>query len=174
MAEVQDPIGWSVAVADLGEEGAELSHTLDAAERSALAAHAGIESVGSLAATASVRPWADGRELTLCFEADVVQACVVTLEPVPAHIEDTAVRRFLPAEDLVQPEAAEVEVGLDEEEPPEPLGERLDLGAILAEHFVLALDPYPRAPGAVLEGPVEAGEEIPSPFAALKALKDRT
>lgn len=174
MVETQEPIEWIVAVADLGEEGAELSHELSIAERTALAAHAGIEDVESLAATASTRPWVDGLELTLRFRAVVVQACVVTLEPVRGHIEETAVCRFLPEEDLALPEGVEVEVGLDEEEPPEPLGERLNLGAILAERLILALDPYPRVPGAALEGAVQAGGEIPSPFAALKALKDRT
>lgn len=173
MAETREPIEWSVAVADLGEEGAELSHELSAFERTALAAHAGIEVVESLTATVSIRPWADGLELTLRFWADVVQPCVVTLVPVDGHIEESAVRRFLPEEDLAPPESAEEEANLDAEEPPEPLGERLDLGAILAEHFILALDPYPRAPGAALEGPVQAGGEIASPFATLKALKDR-
>ena len=54
--------------------------------------------------------------------------------------------------------------------------ERIDLGEAVAERFGLALDPYPRKRGAVLDaawtvdgtGTGEAGE---SPFATLKNLE---
>jgi uncharacterized metal-binding protein YceD (DUF177 family) len=81
------------------------------------------------------------------LEADAVQSCVVTLEPVPAKVEadfDRLFSRALPAE-------TQGEVEIDPEaELPEPLPSpgKLDLGEILAEELSLALDPYPKAPEA--------------------------
>ena len=82
------------------------------------------------------------------LEADVVQSCVVTFEPVPAKIEAEFDRLF--SRDV--PEEALDEVEIDAEaELPEPLVDgRLDLGEILAEELSLALDPYPRSPEADL------------------------
>jgi hypothetical protein len=49
----------------------------------------------------------------------------------------------------------------------------IDLGGTVLEHFSLALDPYPRAPGAKLPAEPEIGvdEPVQSPFAALAGLK---
>ena len=46
-------------------------------------------------------------------------------------------------------------------------------GTPLLEEFVLAIDPYPRAPGVEFAAPVDAEPRPESPFAVLKALKDR-
>jgi hypothetical protein len=72
---------------------------------------------------------------------------------------------------------AEVQLDAGAIDPPEPLtGSVLNLGPLIVEHFVLALDPYPRAPGAVL--PPEATDSDDqgeaSPFAALAALKEKS
>ena len=49
---------------------------------------------------------------------------------------------------------------------------RIDLGAIVAEHLALGLDPYPRSPGVAFDGHIEDDPAAdPSPFAALAALK---
>ena len=59
----------------------------------------------------------------------------------------------------------------------EPLEEdRLDLAEIAAEELYLALDPYPRAPGARVSAGDNGGENGPArtgPFAALAALKGK-
>src|SRR5882672_7845053 len=65
------------------------------AERAGIAHWLGIDSVEALKATirlsrASADEYAyDGR-----FEADVVQACVITLEPVPSHISGEIHRKY--------------------------------------------------------------------------------
>ena len=54
---------------------------------------------------------------------------------------------------------------------PEPLtGGVIDLGVIATEFLILAIDPYPRKPGAVFEAP-DAPDDSDQPFAALAALK---
>src|SRR5215470_344336 len=58
------------------------------AERAALARRFGLESIGRLKAAVGLRSEAADRRVRLRghFEADVVQSCVVTLEPVPAQL----------------------------------------------------------------------------------------
>jgi uncharacterized metal-binding protein YceD (DUF177 family) len=56
--------------------------------------------------------------------------------------------------------------------------EGLDLGEVAAEELSLALDPYPRKPGARLEKSrygesEEEAEKGRNPFAVLAGLKDR-
>ena len=97
--------------------------------------------------------------------ADVTQACVVTLDPVPQHIEEPVELRFVPA----GMESAEDDPGAPDEIPM-TRGGVLELGEAVAEQVALALDPYPRAKGAEL--PPEAQESgSPGPFAALAKLR---
>ena len=68
--------------------------------------------------------------------------------------------------------AAEVDLDLpDEEEPEEIESLHYDLAGPLLEEFLLALDPYPRRPGAEFTPQTEPSDGSLSPFAALKALK---
>ena len=94
--------------------------------------------------------------------AEVVQACVVTLEPVEQRVEERFTVHFVP-------EGQEGDDG-DPEAPDEIpyAGGMIDLGEAAAEQLALALDPYPRAPGAVLE--MEEEPEA-APFAALAAFR---
>lgn len=117
------------------------------------------------------------------LKAQVVQNCVVTLEPLTEHYEESFVRRFVPATRL--PKTApgeEVFIPLlpDEEDLPDALeGDELDLGEIVAEELALVLNPYPRRQGATFELPqglegVELGEVVkPNPFAVLSKLKEK-
>jgi len=69
-------------------------------------------------------------------------------------------------------DSQEITVDLDAEDPPDEAdGDVVDLGAYVVETLALALDPFPRKPGAVFEAP----EEKPSisPFAALARLSGR-
>jgi uncharacterized metal-binding protein YceD (DUF177 family) len=109
------------------------------------------------------------------IEATVVQPCVVTLEPVTQEIEEPVDRIFLPGAETRYSgtPGAEIFVDLEEDELPDPLeGPEVDLAPMLTESLALAIDPYPRAPGASVENlGLPPDEEEPSPFAALKALK---
>ena len=60
----------------------------------------------------------------------------------------------------------------DEDVPEEIESLHYDLAGPLLEEFVLALDPYPRAPGGGISAPPKAADDRPeSPFAVLKGLK---
>ena len=65
----------------------------DAPERAALARRFGLTSLDALTATVTLTKIGAARRIRLGanFSADVVQSCVVTLEPVPSRIEDSFV-----------------------------------------------------------------------------------
>jgi hypothetical protein len=78
--------------------------------------------------------------------------------------------RFADPEYVPAPTKKEIERTLDDEDPPEPLPDGfIDLGALAVEFLALALDPFPRKPGAAFDS--ADSDETPSPFAALAALK---
>lgn len=148
----------------------------DQGVRAALAERFELQEIGALRAELSVhrRPESGWIELSGSVTADVVQTCVVTTEPVEAQVETEILELFDDSG-----EVAVDEVVVDPmADAPEPIsGDTLDVGEVAAQAFGLALDPYPRAPGAAPEvtgaGP-DDGAATASPFAKLAALKGRS
>ena len=111
------------------------------------------------------------------LEADLTQTCVVTLEPLAAHLEEPFIIRFDP--DLVPEEADFAEAladdPLDGDDIQPLVGDVIDLGEVVSECLGLALDPYPRKDGSALDPRYviePAGDSSESsPFAVLKKLK---
>jgi uncharacterized metal-binding protein YceD (DUF177 family) len=166
-----------VRVDTLGDD--ELVRRIEATakERKALAARFDLLSLDRLEATLHLRRPA-GRSLIRVagrFEAEVTQACMVTLEPVAGHLESGFLRCYGSAAGQAAEREIQVDIGEDEQPEPVPPG-GIDLGEIVAEQLALNLDPYPRAEGARLEqaewGGAPGGERR-SPFAALDSLKER-
>ena len=165
-----------VAVVDAPEAPVEI--VAGEAERKALAAANDLLAVNALSASVEVaRIPGGGITVEGRVIADVVQTCVVSLVPVDAHIDEVFAVRFVrSASQLVKP-GAEIVVDPDAPDPPELLdGSSIDIGALVEEYFVLAIDPYPRAPGAVW--PAELGMEPDavdeSPFAVLAEFARRS
>ena len=150
------------------------------AERAALAVEYELLEVSGLSAAVTVTAEEGGGfEVAGRLVADIAQPCVVSLVPVPQHIDERFSVRFvrpgsseLPSE--VKPHE-EIVVDPSLPDPPDVLaGTSLDLGAIVEEAFVLAIDPYPRAPGAVLaEDAADQTDQPDSPFAVLAGLRSR-
>ena len=154
------------------------------AERATLAAMMGLPAIASLAARCELRPRAGGR-IALSGEvtADVTQLCVVTLEPFESRIVQEIELLFAPAspeqagrrrDDIAVAASHRPVPGSDDQaDPPDPIiDDTIDLGAVAAEFVALALDPYPRRPGASFDdlvAPPDADE--PSAFSALERLK---
>jgi len=130
------PFNWWIDVADLPDEGEALSYEASEAERAQLAAHAGIPAVEKLTARGEVRPFGGGVEVRLRLEADLVQSCVVSLVPVPEHLDEKILRRYIADWRLEDAADRAVEIAPGDEDPAEPLtGDKIDLGPVLAEHF---------------------------------------
>lgn len=169
-----------VPVETIDRAGLELEFAAEADECAALARRFGLEEVKSLTATARLTrlpPPSDGElRLVVTFCADVVQLCVITLEPMAVRLSDRFEVLYAPPSEGV--EEGEVVIDVEADDPPEPLVEgRIDIGEMVAQHLAMAIDPYPRAPGAVM-GEVERGEsdsgddEPPArPFAVLARLR---
>ncbi len=145
-------------------------------ERAALAKRFGLKALDMLQGRVTARRPGHGPLIRIegHFVADVVQTCVVTLEPVRNRVEESFVQLF-----TLEPwdEEREVVISPHDEDAPEPLtGESIDLGEVVAEQLALALDPYPRAPGVAFEGASFGGAEESEeshPFAVLRELKRR-
>ncbi|MEM8878603.1 MAG: DUF177 domain-containing protein, partial [Pseudomonadota bacterium] len=97
------------------------------------------------------------------LETDVVQACVVTLEPIEQRIEAEIDVMYFPGADPVD---------MDSDVDPLP-DESLAIGDLMAEHLALAVDSYPRKIGAEF-AEIRENSGGSSAFDALQVLKDRS
>lgn len=159
-------------------KGTEVTLDADGGECRALADALGILSVGSVHADLLVAPWRrTGFRITGEVVAEVEQACVVTLDPVPEMVREPVTATFLPPSEITVPEGEEIEIDVDAEDPPEPIdGSTIDLGVLVSEFVAIGLDPYPRRPGAEFTPLIEddGSDDAGDPFAALASLKDKT
>lgn len=167
-------------LSDLSEAGDEITLSARPGDLAPLAEWLGVDRVERFEATVTLRRLASSRFLYEArLEADIVQSCVVSLEPVASHIE----RRFSRTLHLAprsprgrrpieEPPAVLALAAGDDEVPEELESPRFDLAAPLIEELALGIEPYPRAEGVAFQAP-EAGEAPKeSPFAALKRLKE--
>lgn len=148
--------------------------------RAALAAELGATAVRKLRFSGEIA--AEGRtgwRLTGMLGATVVQACIVTLDPVTTRIDTPVTRLFLPENAVDQPEAGS-EIEMPEDDSIEVLGPEIDLAAIMTEALALALPSYPRKADAELgeavfaeDGTEPLTDETVKPFAGLAALRNK-
>jgi uncharacterized metal-binding protein YceD (DUF177 family) len=151
----------------------------NAAECTALAQRFAIPAVQRLEARLTLAPETGGTtRLTGSLEAEVVQECVVTLEPVAQPVHVLLDLRILP------PGTPATDDDPDSPDEIETTGNSVDLGEVVAEQLALSLDPYPRAPDAAIPPELRADPEEgsdrpaagtpaerPNPFAALARVK---
>ena len=168
----------------MGPGGAALEIVPSDTERAALAKRFGFLGLPSFSARVTVDRRLGGQVVVEGrLRGRLVQACVLTLDPVTQDLDDTF--RVVFKRDLADerdPESGETVLSAQPDSP-EPLsGNLLDVGEIVAEQLSLAADPYPRRPGARLEDilpkPRREGRKGPAeqrrhPFAGLAALRDK-
>jgi len=142
-----------VRVSHIGPDGMAVLVEADAAERTALAERLRLPAV--LALHCHYQLARDDRATVTTtgrLTATVVQTCVVSLEDFESSLAEDFAVHFVPEgteSDDPDPESAD-EIPY--------AGDTIDLGEATAEQLALALDPYPRRPGAVL--PEEAGDQV--------------
>jgi uncharacterized metal-binding protein YceD (DUF177 family) len=174
--EKPDPWRVPVAVAQIPETGLHRDIQADPAVRHAMAEMGGLREVLSAQASLDVTPKSGGRfHVTGHVRARIGQTCVVTLEEIESDIDEPVDLIFAPPEQVPQMAALVDEAEESDEETPDPLepieNGMIDLGKVATDALYLAVDPYPRKPGAVFEPLVEAADPEDHPFAALRALK---
>ena len=172
----------------MGPGGAALEIAASEGERAALAKRFGFVGLPAFSARVTVDRRAGGQVVVEGrMRGKIVQACILTLDPVTQELDETF--RILFRQDVVDerdPESGEAVLSA-QTDAPEPLsGNLLDVGEIVAEQLSLAADPYPRRPGVTLEdvlpkpregvrrgGRPPKGEQKRHPFAGLAALRDK-
>jgi len=146
----------------------------EAATLAALAEELGLLALHRLELVGEITPKSrDELELTATLKAVADQACIVTLAPVRAIIDEPVRRRYVAG--LTDPDGDEIEMPQDDSL--EPMPEVIDLFSIAAEALALALPLYPRAPGAEFGAALGAPEGVApltdadlKPFAGLAGL----
>lgn len=186
--EAQPVLTWMLPCADVdrapAQSGYSRSWQATEAERAAIAEALGLTQCFSVSATCTIHARAGGRYvLAGRLLADVEQACVVTLDPVPEHIDERFKGEYCPASDIAVAGAVEAHFDPDSDDEPIAIVEgQLAIGKLVFETLALAIDPFPRAAGAEevkLErgpsGPTKTGDAVteraPNPFAVLAKLK---
>lgn len=160
--ETKSPVSFLAHVARLPQKGMPVVIEAGEKERAALAQMHGLVDVKRYRAEMLVSPWKrHGIKVSGTVKADIVQECVVTLEPVQNRIEETIEGLFLPEDSKLGRLGFQDggEIVLDAEGPDSPetfSGDSIDVGAFAEEFFSLGIDPYPRKAGAAV---VEAPEE---------------
>jgi uncharacterized metal-binding protein YceD (DUF177 family) len=162
-------------VEDVPETGIEVSLRADEAECAAIARSDGLVAVAKLEADLDVTRQAGMRvNVSGVLRAQVVQSCVVSLDPFETEIRANIDVDFAPVTEAAKTSGA-VGVEIDAGDPPDPIVDGcIDLGALVEEFLVLGLDPYPRKPGASFDETGFSSDpfEKVSPFAVLKKLKE--
>jgi uncharacterized metal-binding protein YceD (DUF177 family) len=141
----------------------------DETERRRLAGRFGLKAIDRLSAEVKLARRAGIVHAEGRVEAQVVQSCVVTGEPMPAEIDAPFSVRYVP-DAFAGPAEEETELTAEDCDTLPLDGNRIDLGELAAETLALALDPFPRsanADAALAESGL-AGEAEAGPFAALK------
>jgi hypothetical protein len=133
-----------------------------------------LEGLEGLCARLTLEPWLDGVRIDGRIEALAIRLCGISLEPFEEPISEAIRLRIVPAgsPNAPQPEGEALVIDLEAEDPPDEAGaDGVDVTAYVVEALGLALDPFPRKPGAVFEPPQPSGAL--TPFAVLASLARR-
>lgn len=161
------PISCWINVARLPSKGTPVRIEATEQQRADLALAHDLLEVRSLQVDMLVVPWKrNGVRVAGTVSAAVVQACVVTLEPVEGIVDETFEQVFLPHDSklgrLGFDGGGEILLDAEGDDSPETFeGDSLDVGALAEQFFGLAIDPYPRKPGAQLPASVEQDDATP-------------
>lgn len=175
--ECEKPLSRLLSMTEVSPDGLKIDIVASPAERGALARFNDLADVLSFEAKLEARRWrGDGLNVTGEIHARVRQTCVATLEEFDSDVVAPVELRFAPPADAApanrrRRQETEPPRDADAEDEPDPLiGGAVDLGLVASEFFTLALDPYPRKPGAAFEDSAEpeATPDNVSPFAALR------
>lgn len=174
------PFSYLVKVGHISANPVEVHVEADQKELKALAKAWDVLSVDDLRADLQINRWKkDGIRVKGRVRAKIVQACVVTLDPVPSSIDEQFEQIFVPETSKLarHPANDAGEMVLDPDGPDLPetfTGDTIDAGEVVTEFAALAIDSYPRKEGIEFADHIEdtgENDKKPSAFAALKDWK---
>ncbi len=147
----------------------------DQDQRDMMAGRLKVSAVTEFSANVTATRFRGGVQAIGRVRGRVIQPCVITGDPIEQTIDEEIDRVYLPGHDAASEASAgaEIFVNLEADDLPDYFeGDEIDLSDLVLEVFALAIDLYPRKPGAELEEEQKGDDPAElSPFAALKALK---
>lgn len=174
-------LNWVHKTSEIPDEGLSLERRAGVAELDGLAKALEITGCEQLLVRYTLHPVANDRfRVRGELEADVVQSCIVTLDPVRTRIAESFEFEFWPSEAIASHRNVLASGDQEVFAPDDPeaiVAQRLEIGRVIEELLAVALEPYPRAPGASLD-PLQdqasdTSEESDGPFAALADWKPK-
>jgi uncharacterized metal-binding protein YceD (DUF177 family) len=156
-----------VPLARLGAEPFRQDIAATEEERVALAQRFDLVTLDRLcAAVELIRHGKDMVMLRAAFSGEFVQSCVITLDPVAGALSEQFTLLYAPRE--MEAEAGKT---VEDEVAFEPMvGNAIDVGEAVAQQFSLALPPFPRGPGAILDAETPPADDAGPIAAALSRL----
>jgi len=153
-------------------DGERLDLIADEVERAAIAKRLGLSCLERLEAHVTLSRTGDIVRASGRLAAVLGQHCVITNDPVPAHVDEPFELIFMPEAPVSTPEE-EIELGESDLDVVFHDGAVIDLGTSIADTLALSLNPYPRSAGAdaALKEAGVLSEEQASPFAVLAKLR---
>ncbi len=135
-----------LALDDIKPAGTVVKFTATDEERERLARRFDLPDVERMVAEFRVTRGASGIPIRVIgrVAARVTQRCVVSLEAFSSDVGDDIEVEFVPGDDAATAE----DFAADVVEAESLSGDQIDLGELAAQHLAVALDPYPRKPGA--------------------------
>ena len=165
---------WSHATTDIPDRGLSRERAASDSERGEIASALRLLSVEKLVANYRISSISGGAwRLAGDLSADVVQPCIVSLEPVPAHLDEKFDVEFWQG---ARADESGGDLSVLQGPDIEPLeGSEIAVGRIVFETLAAALDPYPRKSDAAFNWtePPGSDEKKTSPFAVLAKLKGK-
>lgn len=193
MTDTRDKEGWvhNINADDAGLELTELNLEPSESDRKKIVDLLGVIEVKSLIADLTFKRVQGGLVVKIDgkYKADIEQSCVVTLEPIETHIEDSFSAWYADPDQAVsfnkarkqrEMEKRHGEVPIvDEKDDPEPIiNGKIDVGDVITQFLSMAIDPYPHKEGVEYEIGDDSPKGQPSairknPFDKLKEWKDK-
>lgn len=168
-----------VSLLTLPKKGKRLTVTLSDSEKSEICTLCALKGITAFEAKVFLENKA-GRKLRLtgCVTADIFQTCIISLEPVPARVEEEIDLTLISEVEATKldekmDDDGSLVISVESEDIDTYKDNLVDVGAIVMEHFALALDPYPRLDDVDFEELPQARNPETSPFAGLAALKSK-
>lgn len=172
-------LSFVVGLENITDDEIQMEIGLDESQRQRVCEALDIVAIEGWEATAYLSRALDGTSVSLRVDlaVNIMQSCVVTLEPVHTCIEHSFRNLYSPEaqSSTGQTEGnVEVVIGDDDDDVPDVLEDQgVDVGAAIVEQLALVIDPYPRTEGASLifeqEREATDKQEEAHPFAVLNS-----
>ncbi|GAA6212326.1 hypothetical protein NBRC116602_20670 [Hyphomicrobiales bacterium 4NK60-0047b] len=170
------PINLVIPIKDIGDSGIERTLNLDDEQKAFFIKELGLSAFDAFKCQWQLKALHKNRyRLTAEINADITQLSALSLEPVKYEINENFKTEFWPIEQNDPDKSPELEIDYADEIIEFYEKEEFNIGQIIYENFVIAIEQFPRKEGEVFnwENNDTDDEEKPNPFAALKVLKNK-